>query len=275
MIQNKGSDTLVNVAQVWAENYRQVNPKVAVALSGGGTGTGIAALINGTADIANASRIMTADELASARARRLHPQEFVVGHDAIAVFLHPNNPLSALTVAQLSDVYGEHGGADRWSQLGVTVPGCASDRIVRLGRQNNSGTSEYFREVILGESGEYKLGIRDLQGSQEVAEVVSNTPCAIGYSGLAYASKWVKLPCITGKHGCVAPSVATAADGTYVMARPLFMYTPNAPTGAVRDYLDWVLSDVGQCLLERAGYAAVRNIQCSPPAPNAGVQIRL
>ena len=263
VIQNKGSDTLVNVAQAWAEQYKQVNPNVAVAVSGGGTGTGISSMINGTVDIANASRKMEPDEVKAATDNNHEPVEFTVGYDALAVFLHPDNPISSFTLEQLAGIYGEGGQLERWSDLGVTVPGCPSSEIVRVSRQNNSGTYAYFEEAVMG-GREYKLGSRDMHGSKDVVDLVQNTPCAIGYSGLAYATSRVKMPCIASEAGspCVAPSVESAIDGTYPIARPLFMYSAGQPTGAVKEYLDWILSDAGQCIIFHAGYAPATKVTC-------------
>ena len=264
VIQNKGSDTLVNVAQAWAETYKEVNPNLAVAVSGGGSGTGISAMINGTVDLANASRKMKSRELEAARANGVEPVEHVVGFDAVAVFIHHDNPLDSVTIAQLADIYGENGATESWSQLGVEVPGCDSDEIIRVSRQNNSGTYVYFKNAVLGKEGEYKLGSRDMHGSKDVVDLVLHTPCAIGYSGLAYATDEVKMPCVSvGDGDCVAPSVATAIDKSYPIARPLFMYTAGEPQGAVKVYLDWILSDEGQCIILEKGYAPVREVTCS------------
>lgn len=263
VIQNKGSDTLVNVAQAWAENYREVNPNVAVAVTGGGSGTGISAMINGTVDLANASRAMKDKEKEAAKANGIEPIEHTVGFDALAVFLHVDNPITEMTVAQLADIYGENGPVDKWSQLGVTVPGCDSDEIVRVSRQNNSGTFAYFKKAVLGKKRDYKMGSRDMHGSKDVVDLVHNTPCAIGYSGLAYANDHVKMPCVIGEAGdCVAPSPETAIDGSYPIARPLLMYTAGAPEGAVKEYLDWILSDEAQCIITKKGYAPAKPVAC-------------
>jgi phosphate transport system substrate-binding protein len=264
LIQNKGSDTLVNVAQAWAEEYGQVNSNVAVAVTGGGSGTGISAMINGTVDIANASRQMRESEIEAARARGIEPIEFVVGYDALAVFLHQDNPIDAFTIQQLAEIYGEGSAVESWSEMGVTIPGCSSGEIVRVSRQNNSGTYAYFREAVLGQEREYKLGSRDMHGSKDVVDLVENTPCAIGYSGFAYATDHIKMPCISTGEGneCVAPSVETAVDQSYPIARPLFMYTAGQPDGAIKEYMDWILSDVGQCIILDKGYAPVRTVTC-------------
>ena len=264
LIQNKGSDTLVNVAQAWAEAYAQINPNVAVAVTGGGSGTGIAALIGGSVDIANSSRSMEEEEFEMANGRGVVPNELIVGYDALAVYIHPDNPIDGFTLGQLADIYGENGATESWSQLGITVPGCSSDEIVRVSRQNSSGTYVYFQEAILGES-DLKLGSRDMAGSSEVVGLVEKTACAIGYSGLAYATEEVKVPCLMTEDGgnCIAPSTASAVDGTYPIARPLFMYTNGQPEGVTKDYIDWILSDEGQCIILNKGYAPVRSLACN------------
>jgi phosphate transport system substrate-binding protein len=264
LIQNKGSDTLVNVAQAWAEAYAQINPSVAVAVTGGGSGTGIAALIGGSVDIASSSRSMKEEEFEMANERGVVPNELIVGYDAIAIYIHPDNPIDEFTLDQLADIYGENGTAESWSQLGITVPGCSSDEIVRVSRQNSSGTYVYFQEAILGES-DLRLGSRDMAGSSEVVDLVEKTACAIGYSGLAYATEEVKVPCLMTEDGgnCIAPSTTSAVDGTYPIARPLFMYTNGQPEGVTKDYIDWVLSDEGQCIILNKGYAPVRSLACN------------
>jgi len=263
LIQNKGSDTLVNVAQAWAEKYRDVNPEVAVAVSGGGSGTGIAAMINGTVDIANASRQMKKKEQKLAKKRGQNPVEHIVGYDALAVFLHPSNPLKSLTIAQVADIYGRKGKAKKWTDLGIEVPGCKGQKIVVVSRQNNSGTYAYFKKAVLGKKGKYRMGTLDMHGSKDVVDLVEKTPCAIGYSGLAYATDHVKLACITSNDAaCINPSVATASDGSYPIARPLFMYTNGKPKGAIKGYLDWIQSDVGQCIILKKGYAPISKVSC-------------
>lgn len=262
VIENKGSDTLVNVAQAWAEAYRSVDPNVAVAITGGGSGTGISAMINGTVDIANSSRTMTDDEIEAARANGVEPVEHLVGYDALAVFVHRDNPLDRVTIEQLADIYGEGGQAEAWSDLGVEVPGCESDEIVLVSRQNNSGTYVYFQEAVLGDR-EFRLGTRDMHGSKDVVDLVAHTPCAIGYSGMAYSTDEVKMLCVVSDGDeCVAPSLETAVDGSYPIARPLLMYTAGQPEGAVAAYLEWILSDPGQCILQEKGYAPVDAVDC-------------
>jgi len=263
VIQNKGSDTLVNVAQAWAEAYQTVNPNVVVAVSGGGSGTGIAALINGTVDIANASRAIKDKEIELAHKNGQDPVQHVVGFDALAIFLHADNPIDGFTVEQLKQIYVDGGSATKWSDLGVEVPGCQGQEIVVVSRQNNSGTYAYFRESVLGEH-DFRLGTRDMHGSKDVVDLVEKTPCAIGYSGLAYATDHVKLPCVSAAPGadCVAPTVESAVDGSYPIARPLFMYTNGEPAGHIGEYMNWIKSDEGQCIIFDKGYAPAGPVAC-------------
>lgn len=263
VIQNKGSDTLVNVAQAWAEAYGTVDPNVAVAVTGGGSGTGIAAIINGTVDIASSSRAISDEERELAAARGQEPVEFVVGYDALAVFVHLDNPIESISIEQLAGIYGEGGTLVSWTDLGLEVPGCANQEIIRVSRQNNSGTYEYFREAVLGED-DFKLGSRDMHGSKDVVDLVKNTACSIGYSGLAYATDEVKMvPVQTAMDSAaIMPSVDTAIDRSYPIARPLFMYTSGQPEGAVKQYLDWILSDPGQCIILDKGYAPRHPVTC-------------
>ncbi|MHC4972057.1 MAG: PstS family phosphate ABC transporter substrate-binding protein [Planctomycetota bacterium] len=259
LVQNKGSDTLVNVAQAWAEHYKDVDATVAVAVSGGGSGVGISALINGKVDIANSSRKMKPSEVEAARKNGVEPVEHIVGYDALAVYVHTKNPVKSLTIKQLADIYGEGGTAETWDKVGTTVPGAKDNKIVRVSRQNNSGTYAYFKKAVLGKGREYKLGSLDMHGSKDVVELVAKTPGAIGYSGLAYATHEVrKVPIAKDGQSPVAPSVATASDGSYPIARPLLMYTRGQPEGEVKKYLDWILSDAGQRILREKGYASVR-----------------
>jgi len=263
VIQNKGSDTLVNVAQAWAEEYQNVAPDVAIAVSGGGSGTGIAAMINGTVDIANASRKMKDRELTMAQDRGQNPIEHIVGYDALVVYMHPDNPMNEISISQLSEIYGRKGKAKNWSDLGVTVPGCKNNEIVVVSRQNNSGTYVYFQKAVLGKKGKYRSGTLDMHGSKDVVDLVEKTPCAIGYSGLAYATDHIKLACISKDgNACVNPSVATAVDRSYPIARPLFMYTNGEPEGEIKKYMDWIMSNTGQCIITKKGYAPMKTVDC-------------
>ena len=266
IIQNKGSDTLVNVAQAWAESYQNVNADVAVAVSGGGSGTGIAAMINGTVDIANASRQMKQKEVDQAKSRGQDPMEHIVGYDALAVVPAPAQPPRLDQHPPARRDLRRRRARPRTGGISASrYPAAQDQEIVLVSRQNNSGTYAYFRKAVLGGKRDYKLGTRDMHGSKDVVHLVETTPCAIGYSGLAYANEHVKMPCVATEDGaaCVSPSVATASDGSYPVARPLYMYTNGEPQGEVKSYLDWILSDEGQCIISDKGYAPVRAIRCN------------
>jgi phosphate transport system substrate-binding protein len=260
IIQNQGSDTMVNLAQAWAEKYAAINPNVSVEVSGGGSGTGIAALINGTVDIANCSRTMKPEEVERAKQNTgKEPIQYIVGYDALAVYVHQNNPLDEISIEQLADIYGENGKTVKWSELGIQNSECSNDEIIRVSRQSNSGTYYYFRETLLGNKQDFKLGSRDLHGSKDVVELVGKTPCAIGYSGMGYATDHVKMLKISKKSGEVAyaPNLENALSKTYPIARPLYMYSLGELTGESKAYLDWVLSPAGQKIVEDNGYVPI------------------
>lgn len=262
VIQNKGSDTIVNVAQAWAEAYKKVAPNVEIEVSGGGSGVGIAALTRGAIDIANASRNMKKSEIEAVQENTgTKPKEFVVGYDALAIFVHKDNPMDTITMDQIAEIYQEGGKVTRWSEMGVSIPG-DHDRIIRVSRQSSSGTYEFLRKKALKDK-DFKLGSCDLNGSKEVVELVANTPGAIGYSGMGYANAKVKMLKVApgaGEQG-IAPTQETTLDKTYPIARTLLMYTLGEPKEEVAKYLDWIVSDSGQTLLEEAGYVPVRIIK--------------
>ena len=210
--------------------------------------------------MANSSRPLKADEIQKARAHHgVDPVETVAGYDALAVFVHRDNPVTQLTLADLQAVYGEGGAAQRWSDLGVANRACPRDTIVRISRQSSSGTYDFFREVALGRH-DFKLGTLELNGSKEVVALVSHTPCAIGYSGMGYATPGVKMVSIASDRSniAIAPSVASALDHSYPLARPLYIFTAGKPHGETRRYIDWILSDAGQAVVAKVGYVPLR-----------------
>jgi len=253
-IENKGSDTIVNLALAWAERYQPEHPEVRISVTGGGSGTGIAALINDTVDIANASRKIKEEETAEAQANGVEPVEHIIARDAIAVIVNPENPVSQLTLKQISDIYS--GKISNWSEVG------GDDRpIVRLSRETNSGTHVYFLETVLrlGNSDDKTLFSTDtllLPSSEGIIAEVRQNPNAIGYDGLGYVPKDLKMIAIAEEEGgaYVLPSIPTVNDKTYPIARDLYMYTNGEPTGIVKEYLDWVMGSEAQQIVAELGF---------------------
>jgi len=256
-VENKGSDTLVNLALAWAEQYMSLYPDVRISVTGGGSGTGIAAMINGTVDIANASREMKPEEIAAAQANGISPVKFVVARDAIAIVVHPSNPVDGLTLQQISDIYT--GEISHWSQVG------GEDRpIVLLSRESNSGTYVYFLENVirLGDKGSDLLFSPDtllMPSSEGISAEVRQNPNSIGYDGLGYVTSDQKMLAVArdADSPYVLPSVETVNDSSYPISRPLYIYTAGEPTGQVKTYLDWMLSD-GQSLVSELGFVPLR-----------------
>jgi phosphate transport system substrate-binding protein len=185
------------------------------------------------------------------------PKGFVVGYDALGVYVNKANPLSEITLEQLAEIYKENGTLTRWSQLGVTIPGAHDDTIVLVSRQSSSGTYEFFREHVLGKQ-DFRLGSRDLNGSKEVVELVGSTPTAIGYSGMGYATAAVKMLALASKPGtAVSPSADAVTDKSYPLARSLHIYTLGDPEGPAKRYIDWILSPAGQQIVQESGYVAL------------------
>ncbi len=257
-IENKGSDTIVNLALAWAEKYQGEHPDIRISVTGGGSGTGIASLINGTVDIANASRQIKQEEIDQAKSNGIDPLEHIIARDAIAVIVNPENPVTKLTLKQISDIYS--GKIVNWKEVG------GEDRpIVRLSRETNSGTHVYFLETVL------RLGSKDdktlfsmdtllLPSSEGIISEVRQNPNAIGYDGLGYVPKDLKMVAIAKEAGgtYVLPSIETVNDKTYAVARDLYMYTNGEPSGAVKEYLDWIKSPEAQQIVAELGFVPVK-----------------
>ncbi|MEP6894696.1 MAG: phosphate ABC transporter substrate-binding protein [Chloroflexota bacterium] len=263
-IENKGSDTIVNLALAWAEKYQTEHPDIRISVTGGGSGTGIAALINKTVDIANASRQIKSEESDQAKANGVDPVEHIIARDAIAVIVNPKNPVSQLTLKQISDIYS--GKIINWKEVG------GDDRpIVRLSRETNSGTHVYFLETVLrlGNKTDKTLFSMDtllLPSSEGIISEVRQNPNAIGYDGLGYVPKDLKMIAIAKEAGgaYVLPSIKTVNDKTYAIARDLYMYTNGEPTGAVKDYLDWIISSEAQQIVIDLGFVPALTTSSAP-----------
>ncbi|HQE93720.1 MAG TPA: phosphate ABC transporter substrate-binding protein [Anaerolineae bacterium] len=264
IIQNKGSDTMVNLALAWAEQYQLFEPHVRVAVTGGGTGTGIAALINGTVDIANASRRIKAEELEEAQGNGIEPVEFVVARDAIAVIVHPSNPVDELTLQQISDIYS--GKITNWQAVG------GEDRpIVLLSRETNSGTHVYFLEEVLrlGQSDNKTLFSPDtllLPSSEGIGVEVRQNPNAIGYDGLGYVTADMKTLAVSRGAGqpYYPPTAKTVNAGEYPIARDLYMYTAGEPQGQIKAYLEWILGPAAQQTVLELGFVPISDTGATP-----------
>ncbi len=258
-IQDIGSDTLVNLALAWAEKYMGEHPEVRISVTGGGSGTGIAALINKTTDIANASREMSADEIASAKKNGIEPVRYTVARDAIAVVVNPENPVGKLTLQQLSDIYTRK--ITNWQQVGGD-----NRPIVLLSRESNSGTYQYFLENVIrmGKKSDLLFSPDTLlmPSSQGISTEVSHNPNTIGYDGLGYVTAEQKVIAVAhdASSPYVLPSVATVNDGSYPISRPLFMYTPGQPSARVKAYLDWI-ANAGQATVTELGFVPLKGGQ--------------
>jgi phosphate transport system substrate-binding protein len=257
IIENKGSDTIVNLALAWAEQYQTINPSIQLSVTGGGSGTGIAALINGTVDIANASRRMKDKEQEDAFSNGTEPVEFIIARDAIAIIVNLENPVNNLTLQQISDIYS--GVINNWQEVG------GEDRpIVRLSRETNSGTHVYFLENVirLGNKDSQTLFSQDtllLPSSEGIGAEIRQNPNAIGYDGLGYVTGEMKVLGVATKSGgdFILPSSDTVNNGLYPVARDLYMYTNGEPSGAIKVYMDWILSTDAQMIVTKLGFVAI------------------
>ena len=244
----KGSDTMVILTQRLAEEYMKLNPGRMVQVNGGGSGTGIAALINGTVDLAQASRPMKADELASAeKARGAKVVETPVALDSLAVFLDEANPVKELTLQQLADIYT--GKVRSWKDVGgKDAP------IILYGRENSSGTYDYFKEHVLNKA-DFSPKVQTLQGTAAIVNAVSRDVNGIGYGGIAY-DKGVRALALKkdAQSPAIAPSVGTVADGTYPLSRKLFFYSLANSPERVTHFVQWTLTPEAQALVKQVGY---------------------
>jgi phosphate transport system substrate-binding protein len=256
-IENKGSDTIVNLALAWAERYQELRPDVSISVTGGGSGTGIASLINGTVDIANASRSIKPEEVENAEANGIHPVEFVIARDAIAIIVNKTNPIERLTIAQISDIYS--GVINNWTEVG------GEDRpIVRLSRETNSGTHVYFLEQVLrqGSKEDKTLFSTDtllMPSSEGISAEIRQNPNAIGYDGLGYVTEDLKVIAVAvrAEGPFILPSANSVNDESYPIARDLYIYTSGEPLGEIKTYVEWIYSAEAQLLVTELGFVPI------------------
>lgn len=261
-IRAKGSDTLIQLATAWAEAYRKVKPNVFINANGGGTGTGFAALQNNSTEICNASREIKQEERDKVKAvTGKDVKEFAVCFDALAVYSNPGNPIKEISVEELREIWAEGGNITMWEQINPAFSG----KITLFGRQNNSGTYDYFREHICGKTPdkkqrEFRGGISEMNGSSEVVENVLKTRTALGYSGMGYKTPAVNWLKVSNKKGepAIEPGADVARSGKYPISRKLYIYTAGEPTGELKEYIDWILSPEGQKIVEKEGFVPLK-----------------
>jgi phosphate transport system substrate-binding protein len=248
----KGSDTMVVLGQRWAEEYMKKNPKTVIQVTGGGSGTGISALINGTTDICEASRTMKdAEKKQVTEKSGAPPVETPVAKDGLSVYVHESNPINELTMAQLKAIFT--GKVSSWKDVGGP-----DSKIIPYSRENSSGTYVFFKEHVL-ENADYTPRAQNMPGTAAVVNAVSKEKFAIGYGGAAYA-KGIKILKIKkeDKSAGIAPSDATIKDGSYPLSRPLFFYTRTKPSADIKAFTDWVLSKEGQEIVTKVGYFPIK-----------------
>jgi phosphate transport system substrate-binding protein len=247
----KGSDTMVILAQKWAEVYMKKNPSSVIQVTGGGSGVGITALINGTTDICNASRPIKSAEVEKLKARyNTLGVEIPCAKDGITIFLNETNSVKELTLAQLKDIYT--GKIKNWKEVG------GPDAVIRMyGRENSSGTYVYFHDEVI--KGDYAASVQSLPGTAAVVNAVKKDVNAIGYGGAAYA-QGVKHCAVKKDPGsnAILPTAESIKNGEYPISRYLYMYLRNRPSGDLKKYIDWILSAEGQSIVTEVGYFPVK-----------------
>ncbi|MBI4845623.1 MAG: phosphate ABC transporter substrate-binding protein [Candidatus Omnitrophica bacterium] len=256
-IQVKGSDTMVNLGQAWAEKYMEKNPADFVAVTGGGSGTGLSSLLSGTCDIAMSSRNIKEKEITLANQKGINPNEIKVALDGLAVVVNPDNPIDKLTVDQLAGIFT--GKIVNWKTLSGR-----DEKIVILSREVNSGTHVYFKEHVLRKNDpnnkeEFAPQALMLSSSQAIADEVAGNTAAIGYYGMGYISKKQRPLAIAKdeKSEYEAPTIENVINGKYPISRPLFIYTNGAPQGLVKKFLDFILSEEGQNIVMATDFVPV------------------
>jgi len=257
-IQIKGSDTMVNLGQVWAEEFTKRHPGINIAVTGGGSGTGIASLLNGTCDIAESSRVMEDKERKLAESKGIKPRQVIVALDGLAVVVHPKNPVEKLTMEELRSIF--IGEITNWKDFGGK-----DSKIVILSREVNSGTHVFFKEHVLRRGNpkgneEFSPQALLMPSSQAIADEVAQNPGAIGYYGMGYISEKQKPIKIAQdkKSTYYLPTAESVITKKYPISRPLYLYINGEPQGIVKDYLDFVLSEEGQRLVKMLEFVPIK-----------------
>jgi phosphate transport system substrate-binding protein len=249
----KGSDTMVQLMGSWAEGFKKANPGIDISVTGGGSGTGVAALMNGTTDICASSREMQEKEKQQAKEKNIAPKEYVVARDGLAVFVHPDNPVKELTMEQVKKIYT--GAYKNWKEIGGP-----DQTITVLSRENNSGTYVFFQEHVLNKE-DYTKDARLMTSTSAITQSVSDDKWSIGYGGIAYALA-AKVRIVNIKKDANAPAVTpsdeTVLNGSYPIARPLLLYFNGEPKDQLKAFLDYCLSPEGQKVVKEIGYITVK-----------------
>lgn len=244
----KGSDTMVILGQRWAETYMATNKGAVIQVTGGGSGTGVAALINGSADIAQSSRAMKDKEKLEVKTKRgAEPAEIATAMDGLAIYVHEANPIAKVAIPKLKEIY--QGDILNWKDLGGP-----DEEIVVYSRENNSGTYAYFKEHVL-KNEDFAPGVQTLPGTASIINAVSKDEWSIGYGGIGYSSG-VKILAVANDDSAAyfEPTEANVESGKYPLARPLYWYTVGEPTGDIKKLVEWVLSPAGQKVVTDVGY---------------------
>ena len=256
-MQIKGSDTIVNLVQVWAEKFSQINDGTNVGVTGGGTGTGFAALLNNTCDIAMASRQVEENEINLAKKQNITYKEFIVGLDGLAVLVNKNNPINNLTIEQIRDIFMAK--IKNWKEVGGE-----SRPIVLLSRESNSGTHMFFKEQVIrlgnkNNKDEFSPKALLMPSSQAIVDEIYQNPNAIGYAGIGFISKQTKTISISAKNSTdfVEPTIENVMTRKYPISRPLYLYTNGNPKGLVKDFIDYALSDEGQKIVVETSFVPI------------------
>ena len=248
----KGSDTMVILAQRWAEEFMGKNKDVQVQVTGGGSGTGISALINGTTDVCMASRAMKqAEKLKLRDASHTTGVEIPVARDGLSIYVGESNPLTEMSLSQLKDIFT--GKLTNWKELGGP-----DAKIIVYSRENSSGTYVFFKDTVLG-GHDFSPRAQTMPGTASVVNAVAKEKFGIGYGGAAYA-KGIKILKVKKDDAspAIAPDLKTVTDGSYPLARPLFFYLRNKPAGDIKTFVDWTLSPEGQGIVSKVGYFPVQ-----------------
>jgi phosphate transport system substrate-binding protein len=241
-----GSDTMINLAQAWSEQFMTDNPGVSIAVKGGGSGTGIAALINGTVDFADSSRAIEASESAAVKSKGGEAISTSVGNDGIAIIVNSTNKVDAVTKDQLARIYT--GAIKNWKEVG------GDDKPITLvSRDPSSGTYTFLHDTVLGKTANYAPSAKLLPSTQAIVDEVKSDPNAIGYVGLGYENSSIKVIALDG----VKATVATVTDGSYLLSRPLLMISNGAPKDVAKAYVDWILSPAGQKIVTDQGFVPI------------------